>query len=107
MPNVKSVADWLAERGMSLPELIEASRLDKRVVQAIVAGRYTPSPDQRQQIASALGVGTEMVAWGTSVRCSTCTVTARSSAAARDGGWPWEPRALTSCVSSAALTRGS
>jgi hypothetical protein len=34
------------------------------VVEAIAAGRYTPSPQQRQAMAAALGVGPEQVAWG-------------------------------------------
>ena len=33
-------------------------------LQAIVQGRYTPSPDQRRRLADALGVAPEQVAWG-------------------------------------------
>lgn len=61
---IKSVADWMAERGLRLAELIEASALDRRVVEAIVQGRYTPSPQQRQRLSAALGVSPEQVAWG-------------------------------------------
>ena len=64
MTEVKSVADWMAERGTSLAQLIEASALDDRVVGAIVAGRYTPSPEQRRRLAAALGVAVEQIAWG-------------------------------------------
>lgn len=64
MAEVKSVADWMAERGLSVAALVEASGLDERVVEAIAAGRYTPSPDQRQRLAAALGVGADQVAWG-------------------------------------------
>ena len=64
MAQVKSVADWMAERGMSLEQLIASSALDQRVVAAIAAGRYTPSPEQRRRLADALGVGVEQVAWG-------------------------------------------
>ncbi len=60
----KSVADWMAERGISLAELVEASGLDRRVVEAITRGQYTPSPQQRQRLAAALGVGPEQVVWG-------------------------------------------
>lgn len=63
MAQVKAVADWMAERGMSLAALVEASALDDRVVQAIVQGRYTPSPEQRRRLATALGVLPEQVAW--------------------------------------------
>jgi hypothetical protein len=64
MAQVRSIAEWMAERGMDLPALIDASALDKRVVEAIVAGRYTPSPQQRQRLAAALGVGPDEIAWG-------------------------------------------
>jgi transcriptional regulator with XRE-family HTH domain len=64
MAAVKAVADWMAERGVTLAQLVEASGLDRRVVEAIAAGRYTPSPQQRQRLAQVLGVGPEQVAWG-------------------------------------------
>jgi hypothetical protein len=61
---VKTVADWMTERGIALAELIQASGLDARVVKAIVQCRYTPSPEQRRRLATALGVEPEQVAWG-------------------------------------------
>jgi len=64
MAEVKSVGDWMAERGMTLQVLVEASGLDPRVVEAIACGRYTPSPQQRQRLAAVLGVSVEQVAWG-------------------------------------------
>jgi ribosome-binding protein aMBF1 (putative translation factor) len=64
MDRVKSVAEWMGERGMALADLVSASALDKRVVEAIARGRYTPSPEQRRRLAAALGVEPEQVAWG-------------------------------------------
>jgi hypothetical protein len=64
MVQVKTVAEWMAERGLNLTRLVEASMLDDRVVEAIVQGRYTPSPEQRRRLAAALGVGPEQIAWG-------------------------------------------
>jgi transcriptional regulator with XRE-family HTH domain len=61
---VKTLAEWMAERGLDLPALVEASGVEKRVVDAIRHGRYTPSPEQRQRLAAALGVGTDQIAWG-------------------------------------------
>jgi hypothetical protein len=61
---VKAVADWMAERRMTLAALVAASGLDERIVEAIAAGRYTPSPQQRQRLAQVLAVGPEQVAWG-------------------------------------------
>ena len=64
MPQQKTVAEWMAERGLGLAQLIEASALDDRVVRAIAQGRYTPSPEQRQRLAAVLGVDPQQVAWG-------------------------------------------
>ena len=61
---IKSVSELLSERGLSQSKLVELSGLEKRVVEAIIHGRYTPSPDQRQRLAVALGVSPEQVAWG-------------------------------------------
>jgi ribosome-binding protein aMBF1 (putative translation factor) len=70
MPDVKSVADWMAERRLSMADLVEKSGLDKRVVDAIVHGRYTPSPEQRRSLSVALGVAPEQVAWGHTTQVS-------------------------------------
>ena len=64
MGQEKTLAEWVAKRGIGLAGLIEASRLDGRVVEAIACGRYTPSPEQRQRLSAALGVVPEQVAWG-------------------------------------------
>jgi ribosome-binding protein aMBF1 (putative translation factor) len=64
MGDTKPIADWMAERGLNLAGLVEASSLDRRVVEAIVQARYTPSPEQRRRLAAALGVSTEEIAWG-------------------------------------------
>ena len=64
MPQTRSVTEWLAERGLTLSAIVEASALDRRVVEAIAAGRYTPSPEQRRAVAAALGVAVDDVAWG-------------------------------------------
>src|SRR5262245_50672706 len=64
MAHVKSVTDWMAERGLSLAQLIEACGLEKRVVKAMVEGRYTASPEQRRAVAAALGVDAEQIAFG-------------------------------------------
>jgi hypothetical protein len=64
MSDVRTVTAWMTDRGLGLPGLVAASGLDRRVVEAIVRGRYTPSPEQRQLLAAALGVGPDQVAWG-------------------------------------------
>lgn len=64
MTEQKTVAAWMAERGLRVEELVAASALDRRVVEAISLGRYTPSPQQRQRLADALRVSPEQVLWG-------------------------------------------
>ncbi|MCI0461331.1 MAG: helix-turn-helix transcriptional regulator [Gemmataceae bacterium] len=61
---VKGIQEWMAERGLSTEQLRAASALDPRVLDAILQGRYTPSPQQRQKVAAALGVEPAQVAWG-------------------------------------------
>ena len=70
MTHAKPLADWMAEKGLTLAQLVDASGLDDRVVKAIVAARYTPSPDQRRRLAAALGVEVEEVAWGHAAQVS-------------------------------------
>jgi lambda repressor-like predicted transcriptional regulator len=64
MAQVKTVTDWMAERGIDLARLIDASGLENRVVKAIVEARYTASPEQRRLLSAALGVDPEQIAWG-------------------------------------------
>ncbi len=60
---MKPVAWYLGERGMSVDELVAASRLDAKVVKALVSGKYTASPVQRARVAGALGVAVEEISW--------------------------------------------
>jgi hypothetical protein len=64
MTDLKTLAEWMALRGAGLAELVEASGVEKRVVEAIAQGRYTPSPEQRRLLSAALGVTPEQVVWG-------------------------------------------
>lgn len=64
MAQVKTVTQWMAERSLDVAGLVEASALDQRIVKAIMHGRYTPSPQQRQRLAAALGVSLEEIQWG-------------------------------------------
>lgn len=68
MADVKMLAGWMAERGIGLAELVQASQLEHRVVEAIASGRYTPSPDQRKRLADALGIDPHLVAWGHTIQ---------------------------------------
>jgi len=67
MHRTRTVAEWMAERDLDVSRLAETARLDRKVVEAIVAGRYTTSPAQRQRVADCLGVSPDDVQWGRTV----------------------------------------
>jgi ribosome-binding protein aMBF1 (putative translation factor) len=67
MPDRKGLADWMTERGIGIDALLEASALERKVVEAILHGQYTPSPVQRRRLAAALGIDIEQIAWGHTV----------------------------------------
>jgi hypothetical protein len=64
MDTIKSLPEWMSERDISLEQLLGAAALDRKVLLAIVNGRYTPSPQQRQRVAAALGLRPEQILWG-------------------------------------------
>lgn len=57
----------MEETGTSLPQLVEASGLEAKLVKAIATGNYTPSPSERERLATALGVSIDDIAWGHTV----------------------------------------
>jgi cyanate lyase len=67
MVAMKPIAHWLEQKEVSLADLVETTGLDRKVVDAIVAGQYTPSPAQRQALAGALDVEVGDIAWGHTV----------------------------------------
>ena len=64
---MKPLARLMEETGTSLEQLVEASGLEAKLVKAIAAGNYTPSPKERELLATALGVTVDDVAWGHAV----------------------------------------
>ena len=58
-----TVAHWMSLRGIDLLALQQAAALDDRTATAILEGRYTPSPRQRQRIAAALEVEPDEISW--------------------------------------------
>lgn len=61
---MKSVDQLLMDGGLTIAELAERAQLDAARVAAIVHGRWTPSPTERQRIAAALSVGVDEIIWG-------------------------------------------
>ena len=64
MGNSKSVNDLCREYEISATELAERSGLDPQRVLAIVLGRWTPSPDERDRVAAVFEDTREQIAWG-------------------------------------------
>ena len=57
--------DYLLEQSQTTVEaLAQTSALEVNRVQAIIDGRWTPSPDERVAIAAALGLPVDQVAFG-------------------------------------------
>jgi len=64
---MKPLVRVMEETGTSLENLVEASGLEAKLVKAIAAGNYTPSPTERQRLAAALNVSVDDIAWGHAV----------------------------------------
>jgi len=60
----KSVDDLCAEQKIDYRQLAEKAGLDEQRVLAIVLGRWTPSPTERDKVAGAFGLTREQIAWG-------------------------------------------
>ena len=59
-----TISQLIQDRDVSFRQLVEQSNLEAKLVEAIVQGRYTPSPQQRQRLAHALGVSPDEIQWG-------------------------------------------
>ncbi|HTX35503.1 MAG TPA: helix-turn-helix transcriptional regulator [Bryobacteraceae bacterium] len=64
---MKPLARWLEETGGSVAQLVKTAGLDRKLVQAIVQGQFTPSPEQRRRLSEALGVPVDEISWGHTV----------------------------------------
>jgi transcriptional regulator with XRE-family HTH domain len=59
-----AVADLCAKQKLTPRELAERAGLDEQRVLAIVMGRWTPSPAERDRIAAVFGLTREQITWG-------------------------------------------
>jgi hypothetical protein len=64
MAHIQTLSAWMSERGITVATLVEMTGLERRVVEAIAQGRYTPSPEQRRSLSEALAVTPDEVMWG-------------------------------------------
>jgi hypothetical protein len=61
---MNTVARLCAEHGIDAGQLAGRSGLDEQRVLAIVLGRWTPSPHERDAIAAVFGLTRDQIAWG-------------------------------------------
>lgn len=64
---MKTIERLFELTGLSVEEISERSGLSFERVAAIAEGRWTPSPQERQQVAAAFGVSVDEVSWGHSM----------------------------------------
>jgi hypothetical protein len=60
----KSVSDLCLEHGIDGKQLADRSGLDEQRVLAIVLGRWTPSPGERDKLAAVFGLTRDQISWG-------------------------------------------
>jgi len=64
METNKGVGELCEEQRIAPKQLAERAGLDEGRVLAIVLGRWTPSPDERDKIAAVFGRTREQIVWG-------------------------------------------
>jgi hypothetical protein len=64
MDTGKSVAALCLEQRVTVSELATKTGLDEARVLAIVSGRWTPSPAERDLVAKVFGLTRAQIVWG-------------------------------------------
>jgi hypothetical protein len=64
MDAAKSVSDLCREHQIDPKQLAERAGLDEQRVLAIVLGRWTPSPAERDKVAAVFGLTRDRITWG-------------------------------------------
>src|SRR5262245_54331141 len=59
-----TVAELCESQKISLAELVTRSGLEEGRLSAILLGRWTPAPAERQKVAAASGVSVDEISWG-------------------------------------------
>jgi transcriptional regulator with XRE-family HTH domain len=60
----RTVDQLCLEHGIDTRQLAERAGVDEQHVRAIVLGRWTPSPEERDAIAAVFGLTRAQIAWG-------------------------------------------
>ena len=61
---MESLNELCGKRGLLPQALADAAKLEEKRVLAILEGRWTPSPQERDKIAAVFGLTREQIAWG-------------------------------------------
>jgi len=61
---LKNVDQLCALSGIDARQLAKRSNVDEQRILAIMLGRWTPGPQEREAIAAVLGVTRDQIAWG-------------------------------------------
>ena len=64
MDALKRVDELCLEHQLDHRQLAEKSGVDEQRVLAIVLGRWTPSPAERDRIAAVFGLTRDQIVWG-------------------------------------------
>jgi hypothetical protein len=60
----QTVADLCRDHQLDVRQLSELSGLEEGRVLAIILGRWTPSPTERQKIAAVFNTPVDQITWG-------------------------------------------
>ena len=61
---VETVERLCSEHQIDARQLAERANVDEQRVVAILLGRWTPSPQERDRIAAVFGLTRDRIAWG-------------------------------------------
>jgi hypothetical protein len=64
MEALKSVDELCVQHQIDYKQLAAKAGLDEQRVLAIVLGRWTPSPTERDRVAAVFGMTRDQIAWG-------------------------------------------
>ena len=64
---MKTIDLLLEETGLSIAELASHTQLSCERIDAILSGRWLPSPHERQKLATVVGLPVEQIGWGHSM----------------------------------------
>jgi hypothetical protein len=58
------IDELCAQHGITAKVLAARARLEEGRVLAIMAGRWTPSPEERDKVAAVFGLTRDQIGWG-------------------------------------------